>query len=66
MRAQAAVWWPDMHHELANFVKQCKICAKELSPRSEPLITTDLALYPWQRVATDLFTFKGVKLFIGG
>ena len=53
-----------MHHELANFVKQCKICAKEQSPRREPLITTDLPLYPWQRVATDLFIFKGVNCLL--
>lgn len=48
MRAQSAVWWPGMQHEIANFVKQCKECAKEQSPRREPLITTDLPLYPWQ------------------
>ena len=53
-----------MHHELANFVKQCKICAKELSPRREPLITTDLPLYLWQRVTTDLFIFKGVSYLL--
>ena len=66
MRAEAAVWWPGRHHELANFVKQCMVCAKEQSPRREPLITTDLPLYPRQRVATDLFIFKGVNYFIGG
>ena len=53
-----------MHNELANFVKQCKICAKELSPRREPLITTDLPLYLWQRVTTDLFIFKGVSYLL--
>ena len=64
MRAKAAVWWPGMHHELANFVKQCNVCAKEQSPSTEPLITTDLPLYPWQRVATDLFIFKGVNYLL--
>ena len=64
MRAEAAVWWPGMHQELANFVKQCKICAKEQSPRWKPLITTDLPLYPWQIVATDLFIFNGVNYLL--
>ena len=33
MRAEAAVWWPGMHHELANFIKQCTFCAKKTVPK---------------------------------
>jgi hypothetical protein len=58
-RAKTAVWWPGIHHDVTNLVKQCFICAKEATPKREPLIPTELPLYPWQKVATDLFVLNG-------
>ena len=48
-------WWPGITHQLNNFVKQCPKCAKEFIPKSEPLISTKLPSYPWQKVANDIF-----------
>ena len=59
LRAKAAVWWPRMQQGFLNTVKHCDKCVKKLPPAREPLITTELPLYPWQQVATDLFVLKG-------
>lgn len=48
-----------MQQGFLNTVKHCDKCVKKLPPAREPLITTELPLYPWQQVATDLFVLKG-------
>ena len=45
-------------------VKQCLSCAKDSTPREEPMIPTPLPDYPWQRVGTDLFYHKGTNYFL--
>lgn len=60
-RAQAAVWWQQC---IVNTVKQCVTCIKKSPPAREPLITTTLPSYPWQRVATDLFIFKNMTYLL--
>ena len=64
LRAKAAVWWPGITHQLTNFVKQCPKCAKEFTPKSEPLISTKLPSYPWQKVATDIFHNNGANYLL--
>ena len=64
LRANTAVWWPDLSHEVENMVKQCPTCAKEHSPRKEPMIPTELPDYPWQKIGTDLFQLKGATYLV--
>ena len=45
-------------------VKQCLSCAKDATPRKEPMIPTPLPDYPWQRVGTDLFYHKGTNYLL--
>ena len=59
-RAQAAVWWQQC---IVNAVKQCVTCIKKSPPAREPLITTTLPSYPWQRVAVHLQKYE---LSVGG
>ena len=40
-------------------VSKCPQCVKERPPRKEPLISTLLPDYPWQKIASDLFTLEG-------
>ena len=60
LRAKTAVWWPGMQKDIIKVVKQCNTCAKNPQAR-EPLLTTTLLSYPWQRVATDLFVFRNIN-----
>ena len=63
-RARTAVWWPGIQHEIINLVKQCDECIKKATPRREPMISSQLPQYPWQRVATDLFVLKGTNYIL--
>ena len=64
LRANTSVWWPGLSHELDNLVKQCHTCAREFTPRRQPMIPTQLPGYPWQKVGTDLFHFKGANYLL--
>ena len=66
LRAKTAVctWWPGLQKEVYNMVKQCQTCAKQNTQTCEPLLPTKLPAYPWQRVALDLFTLKGVNYLV--
>ena len=45
--------------EMENFVQSCPVCQKTTPPTREPLITTPLPSYPWERIAGDLIELKG-------
>lgn len=51
------VAWPSTADQW--FVKSCRVCVRDSTPRKEPLISSKLPSYPWQRVESDLFTLKG-------
>ena len=64
LRAQSAVWWPGLMKQIAEVVKKCPECARDTTPNQEPLMSTALPQYPWQRVGTDLFTLDGANYLI--
>ena len=41
-RATSSIWWPGISQHIEDRVKQCNTCAKEFTPRSEPLIPSSL------------------------
>ena len=59
LTAKSSVWWPGMQKQLTDFVHKCPVCARAAPPKKEPLIPTPLPEFPWQQVATDLFTLHG-------
>ena len=64
LRAGMSVWWPGLSHELENLVKQCPTCARDFTPRQQPMIPTELPDYPWQKVGTNWFHFKGATYLL--
>ena len=64
IRAMSAVWWPGISKDVENLVKECHICASRVPPKKEPMIASDLPLYPWQKVGADLFELKGTKYLL--
>ena len=50
--------------DIENMVKECHTCASKIPPRKEPMIASDLPLYPWQKVGADLFELKGSKYLL--
>ena len=55
LRVAESVWWPGVSHEVEHFIKSCAECQKNTVPPREPLISSDLPSYPWEKVASDLF-----------
>ena len=64
LRAQSAVWWPGISKQLNDFVSQCPECSRDAPPQKEPLITSILPDYPWQRIAMDLFELDGAMYLV--
>ena len=58
-RARLSMWWPGMSKQIQEMIQKCDICNKNKPQRSEPLITSPLPELPWQKLATDIFTWKG-------
>ena len=59
LRANSAVWWLGISRQISELVSQCPQCCQDAPPRKEPLISTPLPEFPWQRAATDLFELRG-------
>ena len=64
LRAKSSVWWPGLSQQIKHLIEQCQVCVKNSTPRSQPLIPSELPDYPWQRVGTDLFALKGVNYLL--
>ena len=58
MRVSTSVWWPGVSKDMENFIKSCPVCQKHITLNKEPLISTPLPSYPWERIASDLFELK--------
>jgi hypothetical protein len=63
-RAQSAIYWPGMSQQLIELIDTCHECLKNYSPHREPLIPSELAAYPWQRVALDVADIKGRQYLV--
>ena len=59
LRATSSVWWPGISKDVESYVKKCPECVKMTANPREPLLTTPLPKYPWEKVATDLFQHNG-------
>ena len=59
LRARSAVWWPGISQDIDHFIKSCPDCCRNTQPNKEPLLSTPLPDYPWQKAATDLFILQG-------
>ena len=63
-RARESMFWPRVNREIENMVKLCNICIKNQRKEKEPMITTDVAVYPFQIVGTDLFHWDGQNFLL--
>lgn len=63
-RVAESVWWPGVSQQMAQYMQQCGVCARDATPRREPLIVTPLPDHPWKVVGTDLFEIQGVHYLL--
>ena len=64
LRAKSSVWWPGISRQITDFVSHCSECCRDALPRREPLLTSTLPDYPWQKAVTDLFELKGATYIV--
>ena len=58
--ARQSIFWPGMSAQIEDIVSSCPICLRHRNSNAkEPLQPHQLPERPWQRVATDLFDWKG-------
>ena len=58
-KARNSVWWPNLSKQLADVVENCATCCKFQKQAPEPLMPSVLPTLPWQKVASDLFKWRG-------
>ena len=63
-RAKSGVWWPGLSKQIEDLVRECSTCIKTKVNRVEPMIPSKLPERPWQKVATDLFDWKGQEFVL--
>ena len=59
VHAQTSVWWPGLSTQINQMVENCHQCSKEFVVKNEPLISSKLPNYPWQKIGSNLFSLDG-------
>ena len=64
-RAREHVFWPGMNKEGKEWIQTCEACREfEQTPCKETLLSHEIPDSPWQKIATDLFTFKNKEYLV--
>ena len=58
LRVASSVWWAGVTSAIEQFVQACPTCQRLTNLHREPLLSTPLPSYPWERIAADLFELK--------
>ena len=64
LRVTTSVWWPEVSSQMETFVRQCSTCAQLHPPTKELMLPSALPKHPWEKVASDLFEFKGKQYLL--
>ena len=68
LRAKETVYWPGLNNELENLVLNCALCLKYSTAKckleSSLTLGQEIPLYPWTKLATDLFHFEGASYLL--
>ena len=57
------MWWPGLSKQLTDLVKRCPECTRSY-PKQRAFAAYHPTRYPWQKVASDLFTLNGANYLI--
>ena len=61
---KSSVWWPGISREMEAFIKQCPHGEQFAIPLREPMISSPLPSYPWEKVGADLFELEKTSYLI--
>ena len=58
-RAREAVYWPNINQPIEMLIKKCEVCQSyQKQQQKETMIPSDIPIYPFQIVASNLFNWK--------
>ena len=64
-RIKMSVWWPGISADMDKMIKRCNFCQiHQRKQKAEPLKPSPLPDRPWQKIALDLFHFRGKTYLI--
>ncbi|XP_062576025.1 uncharacterized protein K02A2.6-like [Saccostrea cucullata] len=64
-RARDIIFWPRMSADITNMVLECGVCLERRNSNTkEPLVSHDIPDYPWEAIATDLFTWNNQEYLL--
>ena len=63
-RSRQSVWWPGLSKRLEEMILKCSKCCKDCFQYAEPLIPSSYPDLPWQKLATDLWYWKGTTFLL--
>ena len=68
LHAKETVYWPGLNDQLEKLVLNCEFCLKysHSKCKQEPSLSLgqEVPLYPWTKLATDIFHFEGASYFL--
>ena len=57
-RARELVYWPAMNSDITDYLSKCEVCNTfQPQQQKEPLISHEIPHHPWEKIASDIFTF---------
>ena len=64
-RARETVYWPNINQHIEMLIKKCEVCQTyQKQQQKEPMIPSDIPIYPFQIVASDLFNWNNQDFVI--
>ena len=64
LRAKESVWWPGISDDINTFIHNYDTCCRDFLITTEPMMPTKLPQRSWEKIASDLFEFKGKTYII--
>ena len=60
LRARTSIFWPSLTKDVIDLVKECDPRQRhQHQQQKQPIVQQEPPSYPWQRLNSDLFEFKG-------
>ena len=60
LRARTSIVWPGLTKNVIDLVKECEPCQRhQRQQQKQPIVQPEPPSFPWQRLNSDLFEFKG-------
>ena len=65
LKAKDCLFWPGISKDIKEMTANCETCLQYAKKQqAEPLLQHSLPSFPWQKLGSDLFDYKGVQYLL--